>query len=101
MKGWIEKKYEFIAPVEEDIFIMTNKERAKKGIDSLPDSLKEAVAITEKSEVVRKAPGDHIFNILIANKKKNGIDTGHRLQVINCLNIYQYCKELASGREFK
>jgi glutamine synthetase len=48
---------------------MTEAERAEKGIDSLPGSLGEAIAVTEKSDLVREALGDHIFNKFISNKK--------------------------------
>jgi glutamine synthetase len=68
MKG-IEEGYELPAPVEEDIFEMTETERADRGILSLPGSLAEAIAETEKSELVREALGDHIFSKFIANKK--------------------------------
>jgi glutamine synthetase len=48
---------------------MTEEERTKEGIETLPESLYEAIAITEKSELVRKTLGDHIFFKLIENKK--------------------------------
>jgi glutamine synthetase len=68
LKG-IEKGYELPPPVEEDIFEMTEAQRKKRGIDSLPGSLAEAIAIAEKSELVREALGDHIFEKFIENKK--------------------------------
>ncbi|KPL02399.1 MAG: glutamine synthetase [Planctomycetes bacterium SM23_65] len=68
LKG-IEEKYELPAPVEEDIFHMTPAEREARDIESLPGSLDEAIAETEKSELVHKALGDHIFEKFIANKK--------------------------------
>jgi len=68
LKG-IEKKYNLPEPVEEDIFEMTEAERVEKGIDSLPGSLGEAIAVTEKSDLIREALGDHIFNKFISNKK--------------------------------
>ena len=48
---------------------MTAKEREAKGIESLPGNLGEAIALTEKSDLVREALGDHIFNKFIENKK--------------------------------
>jgi len=68
LKG-VEKGYPLPAPVEEDIFEMSEKERKNHGIDSLPGSLAEAIALTEKSELVKEALGDHIFNKFIENKK--------------------------------
>ncbi len=68
LKG-IEEGYELPDPVEEDIFEMTAAEREERGIDTLPGSLGEAIAITEKSDLVREALGDHVFEKFIANKK--------------------------------
>jgi glutamine synthetase len=63
------KKYELPDPIEEDIFEMTPKERKRKGINELPGNLYAAILETEKSEVVRRALGDHIFNKFLENKK--------------------------------
>ena len=65
----IEKNYELSEPVEKDIFHLSEGEREELGIKALPGSLIEAVEIAGKSEVVRKALGDHIFNNFIENKK--------------------------------
>jgi glutamine synthetase len=56
-------------PIEENVYEMTDDERKEKGISTLPASLWEAIALTEKSELVRKALGDHIFDAFITNKK--------------------------------
>jgi glutamine synthetase len=68
LKG-IEKGYELRAPVEEDIFEMSEAERKNHGIDSLPGSLDEAIKLLEGSELVRETLGDHIFEKFIENKK--------------------------------
>ncbi|MBI5050851.1 MAG: glutamine synthetase [Nitrospirae bacterium] len=65
----IEKGYKLPEPVEKDIYHLSDEERKKLGIKALPGSLIEATEIAEKSEVVRKALGDHIFNNFIMNKK--------------------------------
>ncbi len=65
----IEKERELPDPVEEDIFAMSAADRDRRGIASLPGSLAEAVEETERSELVRQALGDHIFEKFIANKK--------------------------------
>ncbi|MDM7999236.1 MAG: type I glutamate--ammonia ligase [Dehalococcoidia bacterium] len=56
-------------PVEENVYEMSAEERRKRGIGTLPDSLWEAVQLAEKSEVVRKALGEHVFKAFIENKK--------------------------------
>jgi glutamine synthetase len=65
----IEKGYELPAPVEENVFEMAEDERQRRGIETLPGSLSEAILLTEDSELVRKALGDHLFNSFIKNKK--------------------------------
>ena len=65
----IEKEYEVPDPVEENVYEMTEQEREERGIATLPGSLWEAIQITEKSDLVRKALGDHVFNAFIENKK--------------------------------
>lgn len=65
----IEKKYQVPAPVKENVYEMSEAERAKKGIGTLPASLLEAIHLTEGSKLVREALGEHVFNALIANKK--------------------------------
>jgi len=68
MEG-IEKEYEVPAPIEENVYEMTGEEREKRGIATLPASLWEAIQLTEKSELVRKALGEHVFSAFIKNKK--------------------------------
>ncbi len=65
----IEEGLEPPEPVEENVYKMTEEERRKRGIGTLPASLWEAVQLTEKSELVREALGDHVFNAFIENKK--------------------------------
>ena len=65
----IEKEYELIDPVEENVFELTREQREQRGIGSLPGNLSDAISLTEKSELVRKALGDHLFDSFIKNKK--------------------------------
>jgi len=65
----IEKGYELPEPVEENVYEMSDEERQKRGIGTLPGSLWEAIELTEKSELVRKALGDHVFLNFVKNKK--------------------------------
>jgi glutamine synthetase len=64
----IEKGYDCPEPVEENVYVMPAEERARRGIDTLPSSLYDAVQLTAKSDVVRKALGEHVFNAFIQNK---------------------------------
>jgi glutamine synthetase len=65
----VEEGLEAPEPVEANVYHMPEEERRKRGIGSLPASLLEAIQLTEKSKLVRKALGDHVFNAFIENKK--------------------------------
>jgi glutamine synthetase len=65
----IEKEYKLPAPVEENVFEMAEEERKRRGIETLPGNLFEAIQLTEGSELVRRALGDHVFYTFIKNKK--------------------------------
>jgi len=75
----IEKKYQVPEPVEENVYTMTEEERKKRGIGTLPANLLDAITITEKSELVRKALGEHVFSAFIENKKLEW--NNYRIQV--------------------
>ncbi|NQE54888.1 Glutamine synthetase [ANME-1 cluster archaeon GoMg3.2] len=65
----IKNKYELRLPTEKDVYLLNAEEKAKEGITSLPGSLIEAIGLTEESELVREALGDHVFNNFITSKK--------------------------------
>ncbi|MDF1590879.1 MAG: glutamine synthetase family protein [Desulfobacterales bacterium] len=68
LKG-IENEYELPSPIEEDIYSMSEKDKKKKKIITLPGNLYEAILEVEKSKVVSEALGQHIFNKFVENKK--------------------------------
>ncbi|MFH1638854.1 MAG: glutamine synthetase family protein [Chloroflexota bacterium] len=65
----IEEGLEAPAPVEENVSERSNEERKERGIGTLPSSLIEAIQLCEKSALVRKALGEHVFHAFIENKK--------------------------------
>lgn len=65
----IEKKSVLVDPTEENVYEMHPEERQKRGIGSLPGNLFEAVSLTENSQLVRKALGEHVFKSFVRNKK--------------------------------
>lgn len=65
----IEKGYEPPEPVEENVYEMTDEERKERNIGTLPASLYEAIQLCERSQLVRKALGEHVFDAFIKNKK--------------------------------
>ena len=66
----IENKIEPPLQVEENIYHMTNKERKRAKIDSLPSSLDEALDLLEENEIMKNALGEHIFNEFMTAKEK-------------------------------
>ena len=48
---------------------MSDDERKKAGITSLPGSLNDAIQLAEGSKLIREALGEHVFKAFIANKK--------------------------------
>jgi len=75
----IEKGYKTPIPMDQNLYHLSDDERKEKGIETLPDSLGTAIAITEKSNLVRKTLGDHIFPRFITLKKKEWDD--YRIRV--------------------
>ncbi len=69
LKG-VEEGLEPPPPVEVDVYELTDEERRRLGIETLPGSLGEAISVMEKSELVRECLGDHVFESFIRNKKK-------------------------------
>jgi len=65
----IEREYELVDPVEQNVFEMSSEEREQRGIATLPTNLSDAISLAENSQLVRKALGDHVFNSFIKNKK--------------------------------
>ena len=65
----IEQEYELPPEATNDIYAMTDAERSEAGIVPLPESLPEAIAEMQRSDLVREALGEHLFEWFIANKR--------------------------------
>jgi glutamine synthetase len=68
LKG-IEGKYKLGKPIEENIYHMSTERKAQLDIDTLPNSLENAIHEFESSSLVRETLGQHIFDKLLENKK--------------------------------
>ncbi|SMQ81086.1 L-glutamine synthetase [Bacillus sp. OV166] len=66
----IEQGLEAPAPINEDIFHMTEEERAFLGIDNLPGSLAESIKALESGEIAAKTLGEHVYSEYVSLKKK-------------------------------
>ena len=64
----MKKRYRLPKASEDNIYRMTEKERARSGIQSLPEDLYEAIKLTEKSKLVKEALGEKLFEHFIRNK---------------------------------
>lgn len=65
----MKRRYKLPKAAEDNIYRMTEEERNKSGIESLPEDLYEAIKLTEKSRLVREALGNKVFEHFIRNKK--------------------------------
>lgn len=65
----IENKIEAPAPVESNIYVMTEEERKEAGIRDLPSTLHNAVKALQEDEVVKAALGEHIYTNFVESKK--------------------------------
>ena len=68
LKG-IEKRYEFPAAAQSNIFYMSDAERQDLGIEALPANMWEAIQVAERSELVYEALGEQVFKSFVENKK--------------------------------
>jgi glutamine synthetase len=75
----IEKGYELPEPIEKNLYDLTEEERRKLGVESLPESLGEALRYFEKSELVYKTLGEHIFTRFLRLKREEWNE--YRVQV--------------------
>ncbi|MDQ3241903.1 MAG: glutamine synthetase family protein [Actinomycetota bacterium] len=75
----IERGYELPAPMERNLYEMTDSEREENIVGTLPQSLGEAIDEMENSKLVRRALGDHVFENYIELKRQEWND--YRIQV--------------------
>ena len=78
LKG-IEEKIDLPAPVEKNIYSLSELERTKYGISHLPESLGHAISFMSESKLVRETVGDHIFNNFLHVKNNEWND--YRTQI--------------------
>jgi len=75
----IEKGYKVPKPMDTNLYHLTDAERKARGIDTLPDSLGQAIAMAENSALVKRILGEHIFPRFVELKKKEWDE--YRIQV--------------------
>jgi glutamine synthetase len=75
----IEKGYELPEPMEQNLYHLPPSERARLGIEQLPETLGEAIELTAESELALRTLGEHTFNRYIEIKRQEWDD--YRAQV--------------------
>ncbi|MBD5787995.1 type I glutamate--ammonia ligase [Cellulosimicrobium terreum] len=78
MKG-IEEGYDIPEATEDDVWELTDAERRALGIKPLPQSLDAAISVMETSELVAETLGEHVFDFVLRNKRREWDD--YRAQV--------------------
>jgi glutamine synthetase len=68
LKG-IEEGYELPPATAHNLFELTYDDATRLGMTALPQSLSEALDVMERSELVREALGEHIFEWFLRNKR--------------------------------
>jgi glutamine synthetase len=75
----IEKGYDLPPPMETNLYDLTADERARLGIEQLPETLGEAIEEMSRSELALKALGEHVFTRYVDLKRAEWED--YRVQV--------------------
>jgi len=78
-------------PVNKNIYTMSQRERKRMKIDSLPGDLNQALDCLEKDKVVQEALGEHIFTQFVAAKRsvwQEYISQVHPWEVERYLSAY-------------
>ena len=65
----IESELVLPAPIDRNIYVMTDEERLEEGIPSLPESLKEAMNCMLEDEIICDALGDHALTNFLELKE--------------------------------
>ncbi len=86
----IQNKIEAPAPVESNIYAMSDEERREAGITDLPSTLHNALKALREDEVVRAALGDHIYTNFLEAKKIEWakLPTVSQWEIDNYLDMY-------------
>jgi glutamine synthetase len=73
LKG-VEESYELPRETAVNLYELTTEELMAEDIDTVPQSLSDALDAMERSELVAEALGEHVFEWFIRNKRKEWMD---------------------------
>ena len=69
LKG-IEEGYELPPGAEDDVWSLSDGERRALGMQALPSSLGQAIAVMERSDLMAETLGEHVFDFFLRNKRQ-------------------------------
>lgn len=67
LKG-IREGYDLVEPAEDNLNMLTRRERRAMGYEDLPSSLDQALRVFERSEFMAEVLGEHIFEYFLRSK---------------------------------
>jgi glutamine synthetase len=70
----VEKEYPLADETVTNLYELTDAERMAEDIDTIPQSLSEALDEMERSDLVAEALGEHVFEWFIRNKRKEWLE---------------------------
>ena len=70
----IEEGYDLPPETTANVYQLTDEERLADGIETLPQSLSDALDVMDESELVAEALGEHVFEWFIRNKRAEWTD---------------------------
>ncbi|GAC1530229.1 MAG: type I glutamate--ammonia ligase [Marmoricola sp.] len=68
LKG-LDEEYELPREAEDDVWSLTSRERKALGLEELPKSLNDAIAVAERSELLAETLGEHVYDFFLRNKR--------------------------------
>ncbi|WP_034651969.1 type I glutamate--ammonia ligase [Corynebacterium vitaeruminis] len=86
----IREGYELPEPAEEDLALLTRRERQVMGYVDLPTSLDQALREMEKSEFVADILGEHVFEFFLRNKWREWHDYQQQITPWELETILEY-----------
>lgn len=86
----IREGYELPDPAEEDLALLTRRERKAMGYADLPSSLDQALREMERSEFVADILGEHVFEFFLRNKWREWHDYQQQITPWELANNLEY-----------
>jgi glutamine synthetase len=65
----VQQGYQLPPPAEDDVWLLSERERRAAGYAPLPQNLSEALVEMENSELVAETLGEHVFDFFLRNKR--------------------------------